>query len=275
MEAPATRATDPDYLRQQYHVPGRVRARLDAHRRFSEQIGSLSDWVLAHLNVREGDVVLDAASGPGAYLPTLMASGARVAMLDTSRSMLDAALDQVSGAVADVTAVNGTLQSLPFAAGSFARVMANHVLYHLPGIRAALEELRRVLRRGGRIVLATNARDHNGRMRALHDEAARDLGYSPVEASHTRFTFDDLPLVQSVFPAALARRRADAFVYPTTADALAYYGSALVDLVADPPRDAGHREPLMERVGAAIQAIIEREGAFRVPKTAGCFVADV
>ena len=196
-------------------------------------------------------------------------------MLDTSRSMLDAGLKQLSGAVGEVTAVNGTLQALPFAAGSFARVMANHVLYHLPDIRAALEELRRVLRPGGRIVLATNARDYNDRMRALHVEAARGLGFEPVEASLARFSLDDLSLVQSVFPAALVRRRVDAFVFPTAAEALEYYASGPVDWIADPPRDDGHREPLMDRVGGAIQAIIEREGVFRVPKTAGCFVADV
>ena len=275
MDAPATRATDPDYLRQQYEAPDRLRTRLDAHRSFSERSGSFSDWVLAHLKVCSGDAVLDAGSGPGAYLAKLTAGGARVVMLDTSRSMLDAGLKQWSGDVAVVTAVNGHLQSLPFASGSFEGVMANHVVYHLPDIRVALEELRRVLRRGGRIVPATNARDYNGRIRALHVEAARDLGFAPVEASLARFSLDDLPLVQSVFPAAFVRRRVDAFVFPTAADALAYYASGPVDWIADPPRDDGHREPLMDRVGAAIQAIIERERVFRVPKTAGCFVADV
>lgn len=203
--------------------------------------------MLAHLKVCSGDVVLDAGSGPGAYLAKLTAGGARVAMQDTSRGMLHAGLNQISGDVAVVSAVNVHLQSPPFASGSFERVMANHVLYHLPDIRVALEELRCVLRRGGRIVLATNA----------------------------RFSLDELPLVQSVFPAALVRRRADAFVFPTVADVLAYCASGPVDWIADPPLDAGHREPLMDRVGAAIQAIIEREGVFRAPKTSGCFVADV
>lgn len=49
-----------------------------------------------------------------------------------------------------VTTVTGNLeQGLPFETGTFDRVLAIHVLEHLPNLPSDLEELRRVLRPGG------------------------------------------------------------------------------------------------------------------------------
>ena len=44
---------------------------------------------------------------------------------------------------------------------------------------------------------------------------------------------------------------------------------------AEREEDGSHREKLLSIMAARIQAIIEREGVFRVPKDAGCFVASV
>jgi len=46
---------------------------------------------------------------------------------------------------------------LPFPDNSFDRVIANHMLYHVPDRPAALSEIRRVLRPGGRLFAATNS----------------------------------------------------------------------------------------------------------------------
>ena len=48
----------------------------------------------------------------------------------------------------------------PFAADSFAGVMANHMLYHVADQHGAVAEVRRVLAPGGAFVAVTNAIDH-------------------------------------------------------------------------------------------------------------------
>jgi hypothetical protein len=65
----------------------------------------------------------------------------------------------------------------------------------------------------------------------------------------------------------------DAFVFSSTEAALRYYTSGPVDAINNAPTDASHRPRLETEVGAAIDAIIQREGAFRVPKNGVCFVA--
>jgi SAM-dependent methyltransferase len=54
-----------------------------------------------------------------------------------------------------VTTVTGNVEEgLPFETGEFDRVLAIHVLEHLPNLPAALDELRRVLRSGGALSVA-------------------------------------------------------------------------------------------------------------------------
>jgi hypothetical protein len=49
--------------------------------------------------------------------------------------------------------------------------------------------------------------------------------------------------------------------------------SGPVDALEDAPADGSHRARLLELVREQVEDIIAREGTFRVPKNAGCFVA--
>src|SRR5262249_54267509 len=103
-------------------------------------------------------------------------------------------------------------------------VLAAHMLYHVPNRTRALCQMRRMLRPGGRVVLSTNARDAMGRLMAIHDEAARELGYEPIpEPERTWFSLDDLPLVESVFPGVTRHAIESALVFPEAEPALRFY----------------------------------------------------
>jgi SAM-dependent methyltransferase len=166
-------------------------------------------------------------------------------------------------------------QALPFADARFDRVMANHMLFHVPDIERALREMRRVLRPGGRLVLTTNGARFMQPWVALHAEVGGDLGYELEDAMVSRFTLDDLPLVQRVFPTA-ERHTLDSFlVFPNPEPALRFYATGLIDRVKDRPADGSHRPRLLPLMRQRIQTIIATKGAFRVPKTVGWFTADV
>ena len=76
-------------------------------------------------------------------------------------------------------------------------------------------------------------------------------------------------------PSAECFVRQDAFLFPSADAALRYYGTGIVDAIADAPADGSHRQKLLRLVGDEIDAIIRREGVFRVSKDSGCFVASV
>ena len=109
------------------------------------------------LGVGRGDLVLDLGCGFGRHAFEAARRGASVVALDAGPEEVA----QVRGTFAAMiemgeidpghpaTAVQGDALSLPFADGTFDRVIASEVLEHIPDDSAAMRELARVLRPGG------------------------------------------------------------------------------------------------------------------------------
>jgi SAM-dependent methyltransferase len=105
--------------------------------------------VLDAARVTCGTRLLDAGCGAG--LLALLASlrGARVAALDASAALLTIARERLPGA--DVR--EGDLEALPFADAGFDAVTAVNSLFYAADMAAAMRELARVVRPGGRVVV--------------------------------------------------------------------------------------------------------------------------
>jgi SAM-dependent methyltransferase len=109
------------------------------------------------LGVGPGDLVLDLGCGFGRHAFEAARRGASVVALDAGpdevaqvRATLGAMVE--AGELAQdhpVTAVQGDALALPFADGTFDRVIASEVLEHIPDDVAAMRELARVLKPGG------------------------------------------------------------------------------------------------------------------------------
>jgi SAM-dependent methyltransferase len=99
-------------------------------------------------HVTRGTRLLDAGCGAG--LLALLASlrGARVTALDASAALLAIARERVPEA--DVR--EGDLEALPFADAAFDAVVAVNSLFYAADMGAAMRELARVARPGGRVV---------------------------------------------------------------------------------------------------------------------------
>ena len=152
--------------------------------------------------------------------------------------------------------------------------MANHVLYHVHDIKSALLELRRVLKPGGRVAMATGARDYCRTLQDLHDAAARKLGYQPARSVLARFSSGHLELVRAVFPSVEVFEFEDAFRFPTAEPALRYYASGMVEGIENAPPAGRHRQPLISEMEKSLRRIIQREGELVIPKSSALFVAD-
>ena len=98
--------------------------------------------------------VLDIGCGPG-HTALLFATRAReVVALDPTQAMLDqaTALADERG-ISNLSVERASAEAIPFPDDSFDRVTSRQSAHHYPDVRAALREVARVLRPGGRFVL--------------------------------------------------------------------------------------------------------------------------
>jgi SAM-dependent methyltransferase len=113
------------------------------------------------LPVEPGDRVLDIGSGNGRHAFELYRRGAHVTAVDTDAGALRYVDDlfqamRKAGEVPDTgsaEAVCADATRLPFPADSFDTAVAAEVFEHIPDDRAAMRELCRVLRPGGRVAI--------------------------------------------------------------------------------------------------------------------------
>ncbi|MDI6906471.1 MAG: class I SAM-dependent methyltransferase [Thermoanaerobacterales bacterium] len=102
---------------------------------------------------RPGERALDAGCGTGRLIAELASLGLSLMGVDLSEAMLDVARDRTRG-LANVTLQRGNVEALPLPAGQFDLVIAFNSLEFTPDPARAVEELWRLVRPGGRLVVA-------------------------------------------------------------------------------------------------------------------------
>ncbi len=114
------------------------------------------------MGLKAGDRLLDLGCGFGRHAFEAARRGAHVVALDAGRDEVDgvaatfAAMLEAGELSADRTSagvVQGDALALPFADGTFDRVICSEVLEHIPDDEEAMRELARVLRRGGTMAI--------------------------------------------------------------------------------------------------------------------------
>ena len=113
--------------------------------------------VLEHLGDLNGKRVADVGCGKGRFARIVKEGGADVVALDLAEAMLRHVPPEIGRVAASMTA-------LPLATGAFDGAYATESLEHAVDIPAAVEELARIVRPGGRIAIIDKNAEAWGRL---------------------------------------------------------------------------------------------------------------
>jgi SAM-dependent methyltransferase len=258
-----------------YKDSGPLQARMAIYA-YQQADFDLRAWVLDAVSWPTGVRVLDIGCGPGRYLTAI---GERQPDSVRIGSDLSPGMAREAAAASSARALVGDAQALPFADASFDRVLALHLLYHVPDVAGALHEFARVCAPGGRVVSVTNSERHLpevfdlvlGGLRGDVDDD-RPL---PDGRSFQRFSCESAPdQLEAVFAIEEAREVSNEIVVPIAQPVVDYVDSmrSLYDVWVAPGETW---ELVMTRVRAQVEATIERDGAWRTRTAVGYFVCRV
>jgi ubiquinone/menaquinone biosynthesis C-methylase UbiE len=217
--------------------------------------------------VGEGDRVLDVACGTGVVArraAELAAASGWVVGLDLNPGMLAVARALPPPAGAPVEWVEASAMELPFPDGHFDALTCQLGMQYLPDRPAALAEMRRVLRRGGRLaVMVWGSIAQSPGFSALAGALERHVGDDAAAIMRAPFALCDSAEIQALlegagFTAATVATRRGTVRFPSVADFVRHQcaGSPL----AGPVGRAGE-EARTALVGEVAEALVDQMDA--------------
>jgi ubiquinone/menaquinone biosynthesis C-methylase UbiE len=132
---------------------------------------------VAAARLHPGAVVVDVGTGTGFLAEAALEAGARVIGVDASDGMLEQVRKRFDGSPFEARA--GEVDAIPVDDGSADAVLANMVLHHAPDPPHAIEEMTRILKPGGRLVITdADTHTHEWLRTEMHD---RWLGFDRAD----------------------------------------------------------------------------------------------
>ena len=144
-------------VKAQYAIPKWLDIRLTFHDKYSANRQGYGAWLVSNYDIRSGMTVLEIGCGTGSLWlgnDSIVSRCKKLILTDLSDGMIEAAKKNL-GERDNIEYLKADIQALPFMDDTFDVVIANAMLYHVPDIKKGLEEVRRVLKKGGVFYCAT------------------------------------------------------------------------------------------------------------------------
>lgn len=260
--------SDQRYLKNdQYKDSSNLDSRVAIHQRFSMNRYGWMNWVFDRLlELPEDAKILELGCGPG-YLwqenINRIPAGWSITLSDLSSGMLDAAWRNlvVTGRAFQFKEIDA--QSIPFEDNTFDAVIANHMLYHVPDRPKAIEELKRVLKPGGRLIATTVGENH---MREMMDWCARVHVGNIWQSFANPFTLENgTEQLEPFFPNVVLSRYEDTLEVTEVEPIMAYVRSGI--------RVSELSEQELSNLQQDLEKKMKEKGKILISKDSGLFEA--
>jgi SAM-dependent methyltransferase len=256
--------TDRSWLRDvQYRTDANLAARQSLYAYQHPRL-NLPAWALGLTALTGAEAVADIGCGNGMYLAELARRGhaGPVVGVDLATGMLRAARRRAPG----TRLIAGDAAALPLRDGAFGLTMAMQMLDHVPGPDAAVRELRRVTRPGGRALVVLNCPGHLRELREAVTAALPESARGQAWVTGGRLRLDDGAEL-------LAREFATVTKHDVTSELLLPGPQPVADYVRS--TNAAHAVPDSEALVADVLRLLPRgrDGTIRIQAHTGCLIA--
>jgi SAM-dependent methyltransferase len=260
--------TDPE-LRRQYRDASNLEARKRLHARFSTN-PNWARWVFDQLALPADAHVLELGCGTCDLWATnrdRIGPDWRVMLTDFSPGMLGRARRELASLGRAVSYAVADAQAIPLLDETVDAVIANHMLYHVPDIALAVAQVRRVLKRDGRLYAATNGADHMIELPQIVAKVAPDLPFARGEGAARTFGLENGSDILAAMFADVELRRFDNGLRVTESQ-------ALIDYVLSLPQAPECMTPVrVDALRSLLERRIDAERGLRITLSAGLFIA--
>jgi SAM-dependent methyltransferase len=269
--------TDRSVLTAQYGDPTNLQNRVNVYvylhpDRPLPKDTTFEDWVLDHLDWVGEELAVDIGCGPGHFLSPICRRARQVIGLDLSPGMLAKASEHAPRGQTHLAAAD--IEALPLGANSVDVVIAAFMLYHVPHLDVALEELSRVLHSDGAILAVTNGPGDKAEIGRAWEEAGRRVVGPTFKVPRwsDSFNLDNGPTVLGdLFDVVAVDRTTGTFQFPDPGPVLLWVDSLRPGF--DDRIDDATWAALMGELRRIVALEIEAHGFFAAGKDSGLVIA--
>lgn len=143
--------TDRSCVAAQYADDRNLSIRMKLHAKHSTAQISMNDWLFAQYDLMGPCRILELGCGNAAQWEgrlDQLPNGSLLVLSDFSAGMAEIAWKKFES-FSNVLVQQIDIQEIPFPDASFDKIIANHMLHHVPNLPQALKEVQRVLRPDG------------------------------------------------------------------------------------------------------------------------------
>jgi len=237
--------------------------RIDAHKKYAKY--EINDWILKIVSPKKGENILDVGCGDGkqaiAYAKKVGNEGMIIGA-DVSKELLDTAEKSAKQEKVRIRLMKHDANSrFDFKDNIFDAISCCFVIYYLTDVKKFFLEAKRILKKGGRIFIASPTVKNAREMIRLHSKVTGKK-VSQFREKRTRDVI--IPLVKKHFKNVKIKIFNNPVIFPRTSAFLDYYKFTL--LLKESSKSKKDRDRYVEKMKKEVDKIVKRKGSFVLRK---------
>lgn len=148
---------DKEKVCKQYKDDSKFRKRQDFHDKYSTNKYGFRNWMFDRYKISSGNKILELGCGNALMWDkkySELPEDTKLILSDFSEGMCKIVKDKhIEHRNVEIEQID--IQDIPYEDNTFDIVIANHMLYHVPNVDKAIEEVYRVLKKGGKFYAST------------------------------------------------------------------------------------------------------------------------